>query len=124
MKKILLVEDDLQLVRMYQIAFASMKVKFVSALDGVEAVNKALKERPDLILLDIVMPKMNGVDALKRIRETDVLKNIPVFMLTVLNQDNDIKMCRQLGAEEFLIKTEISPDDVVEKVEKRLQLWG
>lgn len=120
MKKVLLAEDDLQLMRMYQIAFENSGLTLVSAFNGEEALVKAKEEKPDLILLDIVMPKMNGVLALQELKSDPTLKDIPVFMLTVLHQDEDIAQCKAAGAEEFLIKSDILPDDVIKKVLKRL----
>lgn len=119
MKKILLVEDDLQLVRMYQIAFDGMDITLLSALDGAEALEK-VKEHPDLILLDLVIPKKDGFTVLAELKNDPVTAKIPVFCLSVLHQDVDQKRGIELGAEKFLVKTDITPDAVVELVLNRL----
>lgn len=120
MKKVLLIEDDLQLVRMYQLAFEISRVIFLSALDGSEAISKIKSKKPDLILLDLIIPKKSGFLVLEIVKKDPEFKYIPVFCLSVLHQQTEIDRCKALGAEEFFVKTDVYPDDVVNRVVARL----
>lgn len=114
--KVLLIEDDLPLLRMYQIVLQKAGCELITALDGEEGLQKIRNEMPNLILLDLVLPKKNGFQVLEELKNDAKLSLIPVVCLSVLNQEEDIKRCKQLGAAEFLIKTEIMPNDLVTKV--------
>ena len=116
MPKVLLVDDDLPLVRMYQVAFQGSGINIVSAIDGEEAIQKAKKENPDLILLDLVLPKKNGFDVLKELKANSQTSQIPVFCLTVLHQKEDIDKCLSMGAKDYLVKTEVMPEEVISRV--------
>lgn len=120
MPKILLVEDDLLLLRMYQSAFKKTGLEVLNAIDGEEALETIKKEKPDLVLLDLVIPKMSGFDVLKNVKEDAETKNIPVICLSVLNQDEDIQKCKNLGADDYFDKTSVPPEQVVSKVQSRL----
>lgn len=114
-KRVLLVEDDLPLARMYQVVLKAANLVVDCAVDGEEALAKA-KATPDLILLDLVLPKKNGFEVLAELKKTEGLRDIPVVCLTVLHQQDDIDKCKQLGAVDFLIKTELTPEEVVKRV--------
>ena len=113
MKKILLIEDDLPLLRMYQVAFKNAGVDILHAIDGEEGLKKAKEEKPGLILLDLVLPKKNGFEVLRELKGSKDTEAIVVICLSVLHQEEDIKKCKELGAEDFFLKTDISPDEVV-----------
>ena len=119
-KKILLIEDDLPLLRMYQIAFKKAGLRVLDALDGEEGLKKAKAEMPDLILLDLVIPKKDGFEVLKELKGDPKLNKVPVFCLTVLHQAEDIKKSQELGADDYLVKTDSLPEQVVTKVMARL----
>lgn len=118
MPKILLIEDDEMLHTMYTHKFEKDGYSIASAYNGAEGVEKAKTENPDIILLDIIMPKMDGFVALKKIRR--VLKDTPIIMLTNLGQDEDIKKAKELGASDYFIKANHTPAEVVEKVKSLL----
>lgn len=121
MAKILLIEDDLPLLRMYQVAFSKSGVEFLHAVDGAEGLEVAQKAKPDLILLDLVLPKINGFEVLKDLKLDPELKSIPVICLTALHQEEDKQNCKKLGAEDYFVKTDILPEQVVERVLARLK---
>lgn len=120
MGKILLIEDDLPLLRMYQVAFSSSGHTFLHAADGEEGLKVAEKEKPDIILLDLVMPKRNGFEVLESLKNNKDLDKIPVICLTVLHQEEDMQRAKKLGAVDYIVKTDTDPMDVVKKVLSRL----
>jgi len=120
--KILLVDDDMTLHEMYAERLRAEGYNIVSAYDGEEALDKINKEMPDLILLDIMMPKINGIDVMKKIREDEKTANIPVILLTALVQEiNKIKDMMK-PYDQYLIKSEIMPAQVIAAIEKSLSL--
>lgn len=120
MSKILLVEDDEMLHGMYTQKFKIHGYDVVSAYDGAEGVKLAASEAPDLILLDVIMPKMDGFVALKKIRNADESKDIPVILLTNLGQEEDVRKGKELGANDYFIKANHTPQEVVDKVKNFL----
>ena len=120
MVKILIVEDDPLMVRMYSKAFQLSSYEVETAFDGEEAVNKLQKmdSKPTLILCDVMMPKMNGLDVLRQIKKDDNLKKIPVIMLTNLAGEEDAEKALSLGAIAYLVKSEYDPKQVVAKVKE------
>lgn len=121
MTKILLVDDDPLMVRMYQKKFEVDGYEVETAINGEEGFNKAKKIKPNLILLDIMMPKLNGLETLKKIKEDKDIKNIPVILLTNLGgSQEDAEKGLSLGAVSYLIKANYSPKEVVDKVKEIL----
>jgi DNA-binding response OmpR family regulator len=116
--KILLAEDDTFLSDMYFTKFSKLGYDIDTARDGEEAVKKILKSLPDVILLDIKMPLKDGFDVLKIIKENEKAKEIPVILLTNLGQKEDIERGLKLGAVDYLIKAQFTPQEVVEKVKQ------
>lgn len=121
MTKILLVEDDEMLHDMYTQKFKTHGYDVVSAYNGVEGVKLAEAEQPSLILLDVIMPKMDGFVALKKIRKNPSTVNIPVILLTNLGQEEDVKKGKELGADDYFIKANHTPQEVVDKVNELLK---
>lgn len=121
-KKILLVEDEEMLANMYQVKFQNDGFQLIKASNGEEGLTLAEKEKPDMILLDVIMPKMDGFTVLKRLKENDSTKNIPVLLLTNLGQDEDVKKGNELGAIGYLVKANITPSEVVAKVKETMKL--
>jgi CheY-like chemotaxis protein len=120
--KILLVDDDMTLHEMYAERLKGEGYVIVSAYDGEEAIDKAYKEIPDLILLDIMMPKINGIDVMKKLREDEKTDDIPIILLTALVQEiNKIKDMMK-PCDQYLIKSETMPAQVLEAIEKSLSL--
>jgi DNA-binding response OmpR family regulator len=115
-KRILLVEDEEMLSNMYQVKFQNDGFTLIKANNGEEGLQMADKEKPDFILLDVIMPKMDGFTVLKKLKENPNTKNIPVLLLTNLGQDEDVKKGNELGAVGYLVKANITPSEVVAKV--------
>ncbi len=121
-KKILLVEDEEMLANMYQVKFQNDGFQLIKAGNGEEGLTLAEKEKPDMILLDVIMPKMDGFTVLKRLKENPATKDIPVLLLTNLGQDEDVKKGNELGAVGYLVKANITPSEVVAKVKETMKL--
>jgi DNA-binding response OmpR family regulator len=117
--KILVAEDDRFLSKVYFTKLSAEGYDVVVASDGEEAIRKVEAEKPDLVLLDMVMPKTNGFDVLKTIKAGDT-KDIPVIILSNLGQDEDVKKGLKLGAVDYLVKTNLSIQEVVTKVKEYL----
>jgi len=100
----------------YQTKLSQEGHSVIEARDGVEAMKKLETEKPELILLDIVMPYMDGIEVLKKIKERDDLKKIPVILLTNLSQKEEINAGLGLGANDYLIKSHFTPSEVMEKI--------
>lgn len=116
--KILLVEDDPFLLSMYATKFELEKFQVISAEDGEIGLHLVKKTKPDIILLDILMPKMNGFEVLERLKKDPETRKIPVILLTNLNQKDEIERGMSLGADDYLIKAHFMPSEVVEKIKK------
>ena len=116
MKKILIIEDDPFLSEMYAAKFVQNDFQTEVAADGKIGMVKIKANKPDLILLDIVLPKMDGFEMLKKIKEDSKLKKIPVILLTNLGQKNEVEKGLALGADEYIIKAHFTPTAVVAKV--------
>jgi len=112
--KILLAEDDAGLVEMYKIRFSAGGYELVTAGDGEEALTLIKQEKPDLILLDIMMPKLDGFAVLTELRKDKNFKT-PVIMLSNLGQDSDIEKGKELGAVDYIVKANCTPTQVFEK---------
>lgn len=116
-KVILLVDDDPLITRMYQLGLAQYGYRVETAADGAEAIGMVAKKRPDLILLDVMMPKMNGVETLKALKRDDDTRSIPVIILTNLgDKPEDVENAKKLGALEYLVKSGTTPKILAEKV--------
>jgi DNA-binding response OmpR family regulator len=118
--KILLIEDEEMLANMYEVKFKNEGFDIVKALDGAEGLEKAKTIKPDFILLDIIMPKMDGFSVLKALKEDDVTKDVPVMLLTNLGQDEDIERGKVLGSVGYLVKANITPSEVVDAVKTEI----
>lgn len=119
-KKVLLVEDDEMLHTMYTQKFAKEGYEVFSAYNGAEGLQMIEEHHPDVVLLDIIMPKMDGFVTLKKLKKNEATKNIPVILLTNLGQEEDIRKGRELGADDYFIKANHTPQEVVAKVTKVL----
>jgi DNA-binding response OmpR family regulator len=118
--KILIVEDDSFLLNMYATKFEMEGFEVVMAEDGEKGLRLAKKEMPDMILLDILLPKMNGFEVLKALKEDELTKDMKVLLLTNLSQRAEVDQGFDLGAVEYLIKAHFMPSEVVAKVKKIL----
>ena len=121
-KILLLVEDDPLLVTMYQTKFSAEGFQVFTATDGEAGLQLAKDQKPDIIVLDIMMPKLDGIEVLRAIRQDALLKDIPVLMLSNLSELAKQKEAMELGAKEFLVKANLTPTEVVSKIKQHLSL--
>jgi len=119
-QKILIVEDDFFIRELYQRQLLKEGYLVEAAVDGAEGLVKANDFRPHLILLDIMLPKLNGLDLLRTIKTKPETKDIPVILLTNLGQESVIKEGFTLGAEGYLIKSAYTPSQIIEEVKNFL----
>jgi DNA-binding response OmpR family regulator len=120
--KILLVEDEKSLSEMYQTKLTKEGLEVFAVDNGENVAPIAAEKSVDLILLDIILPKVDGFAALKELKENAKTKKIPVIMLTNLGQDEDIKKGKELGAEMYLVKSNLTPTQVVDKIKGILKI--
>mgnify|MGYP001001064974 FL=1 len=120
MAKILLVEDDQSLREIYGIRLTAEGYEIVTAGDGEEALAAAVREKPDLIISDVMMPKISGFDMLDILRSTPETKDIKVIMMTALSSDDQRERGERLGADRFLVKSQVGIEDVVNAVHEVL----
>jgi DNA-binding response OmpR family regulator len=120
MAKILLVEDDTNLREIYAARFSAEAYDVITASDGEEALATAVRERPDLIILDVMMPKISGYDVLDILRSTPETKDTKVIMMTALSQDTDKARGEALGVNQYLIKSQVTLEDVVNAAKAQL----
>jgi len=118
--KILMIEEDRFLRKIYRDKFSRLDFDFLEATNGEEGLNKIIYEKPDLVILDLMLPKKNGFDVLIDIKRNKNTQSIPVIILSNLGQESDIKRGISLGAEDYLVKTEVSLSDVVDRVREQL----
>jgi len=121
-KKILLVEDDEALASVYQSRLDIEGFETLIVYNGEEALAVAMKFKPDLILLDAMMPKISGFDVLDILRNTPATAEIRVIMLTALSQPKDKERAEDLGVNDYLVKSQVVIGDVVERVKFHLGL--
>ncbi len=119
-KKILLVEDDEGLASVYLTRLEAEGFKVRRVPNGEDALAAAIEFRPDLILLDAMMPKVSGFDVLDILRNTPDTANVRVIMLTALSQDADKARAEELGVDEYLVKSQVVIADVVERIKHHL----
>ena len=117
---ILIIEDDAFLSNIYKTKFEFEGFKVSTAENGQIGLNDARKKKPDLILLDILMPVMDGFTFLEEYKKDKAIKEIPVILLTNLGQKDDVQKGLELGAKDYIIKAHFKPSEVVEKVRKVL----
>lgn len=121
-KKILLVEDDIALAAVYKSRLELEDFDTYEVHNGEDALTAAKEYKPDLILLDAMMPKISGFDVLDILRNTDETKDIKVIMLTALSQAKDKERADALGVNDYLVKSQVVIGDVVERVKHHLGL--
>jgi len=121
MKKIFIIEDEKILGEMYKLALESQGFEIKRIRDGESAIQEVKKEEPDLILLDLLLPRLKGEEVLKNLKEDQKTKDIPVFILTNYDTPEDREMGDRLGAEKYILKTSITPKEIGEMVEERLE---
>ena len=119
--KILLAEDDKFISLAYKDGLGRAGYEVVHADNGKKALDLAKKENPDIIMLDIIMPEMNGFEVLEELKKIPKTKNIPVVILSNLGQESDILKGQELGATDYMIKSNYSLGEVVDKIKKIIE---
>ena len=117
-KKILVIEDEATLQKALNEVLVQEGYEVLSAHDGISGLDLILKESPDLVLLDIILPKMDGFDVLKRLKEKG--SEVPIIILTNLSDINDIQKALDLGATTYLVKADFHLEDVLKKIKELL----
>ncbi len=115
-KFILIVEDDPNYSEIYKEKIIKEGFDVVVAPNGESGLKTAKKRRPDLILLDIVMPKMDGFEFLKKIQQYDNLKDVKILVMTNLSQDSDVSLALKSGASDYFVKSDMSIGEMMEKI--------
>ncbi len=115
-KKIMIVEDDRFLSFLMKARLEKEGFTVIQVFDGEEAINALRQERPSLVILDLIMPKVTGFEVLKMISITPQLAGLPVVIVSNLAQDSDIEKARAFGAKEYFVKVRVSIDDLVGKI--------
>jgi DNA-binding response OmpR family regulator len=121
MPKILIIEDDKFLRELIVRKLAEEEFEIVGAVDGEEGVKKAKDAKPDLILLDLILPGIDGFEVLSKLKEDPLLAPIPVIILSNLGQREDIEKGLKLGAVDYLVKANFTPNEIIEKVKSALK---
>ena len=119
-KKILLVEDDEMLSQVYRSRFEIEGFDVKEVYNGEDALSAAISFKPDIILLDAMMPRISGFDVLDILRNTPETANIAIIMLTTLSQPRDKERAESLGVDDYLVKSQVVIGDVVARVKKHL----
>ncbi|PJA02549.1 response regulator [bacterium (Candidatus Gribaldobacteria) CG_4_10_14_0_2_um_filter_36_18] len=119
-KKILFIEDESALQKTFGEILKQGGYEMISALDGETGLRLAKSEKPDLILLDLILPKMHGFEVLKKLKEDKETKDIPVIVLTNLEKIEDVDKALELGATTYLVKAQYSLEEIVAKIKQVL----
>jgi len=120
-KKILIIEDDKFLRELISMKLQKEGYTIVEAVDGEEGEKKIREEKPDLILLDLILPGIDGFEVLSRIKEDPTVSSIPVIILSNLGQKEEIEKGLKLGAIDFLVKAHFTPGEIIEKIKNVLK---
>jgi len=121
MAKVLIVEDDALMGRMYEKIFSHENHVVEISINGEEGLKKAKEWKPDIVLLDIMMPIMNGFQVLESMKIDPTLSNIPIVMLTNLAGDQDIEEAKEKGAADYIVKSNYTPRQILDMVKKILE---
>ena len=120
MAKVLIVEDDSLIVKIYTTRLQAEGFEVQSAQDGLEGVTKMREFVPDVVLLDVMMPKLDGFGLVTEIKKDPKLQTIPIIMYSNMNNEEEIQRAKSLGVVEFLIKANLTPNQVIEKIKQYL----
>ncbi|MBU4351339.1 response regulator [Candidatus Parcubacteria bacterium] len=121
MKKILIIDDDKTNQDILSKAFSQKDYQVVSVYNSLLSFEKIAEHKPDLIILDILMPGIDGFQVLETMKEKSIIPKIPIIILTALSEESNFKKSLALGAEDCLLKTDYNPCELVEKVTQRLK---
>lgn len=118
--KVLIVEDDKFLRELINRKLQSENFETVLAIDGEAGIDLIIKEKPDIVLLDLILPGINGFEVLAKIKENERIKEIPVIIFSNLGQKDDIDKGMNLGAADYLVKAHFTPSEIIEKINQVL----
>jgi DNA-binding response OmpR family regulator len=121
-KKVLLIEDEETLIEIYKIKLEEEKIDFLVAKTAEEGLEIAKREKPDLILLDILLPTSSGIDFLENLRKDPEISNLEVVALSNFEEPETKKKAFLLGIKDYLVKADFTPSELIEKVKKYLNL--
>jgi DNA-binding response OmpR family regulator len=121
MKKILFIEDEAALQKTFRDILEKEGYQMISALDGESGLRLAKSQKPDLILLDLILPRKDGFEVLKELKEDEATKGIPVIVLTNLEDIESVEKAIELGATTYLVKAQYTLEEVIQKVKKALE---
>lgn len=121
MKKILIIEDDKFLRELISRKLSSENFEVIEAVDGESGLKKAKEEAPELILLDLILPGIDGFEVLAKIKEDAAVASIPVIILSNLGQRDDVERGLKLGAVDYLVKAHFTPNEIIKKVQEVLK---
>ncbi|MEA2113398.1 MAG: response regulator [Patescibacteria group bacterium] len=122
MKKIIIIEDEEVLLNLLQKKLVQVGYRVEVARDGEEGLKKIKEDKPDLILLDILMPKVGGFEVMKALNKDERFKNIPIIIISNSGQPVELELAKKLGVRDWLIKANFDPQEVVNKVEKQMDI--
>ena len=117
--KVLVVDDEVNITQILEFSIGAEGFEVISAQNGEEAIEKARREQPDLIILDIMMPKIDGYEACRILKANPLTKNIPVVLLTAKGRDIDKRLGMEVGATDYIVKP-FSPNKLVERIHQLL----
>lgn len=120
-KKILMIDDNTFYRKIYKNQLTHAGYQFLEASNGQEGLHKIINEQPDLVLLDLMMPMMNGFEVLRAVRANDKIKKIPIIILSNLEQEQDIEEGLDLGAVDYIVKLDLKMSSIMDKIKKKLQ---
>lgn len=120
-KKVMLIEDDRFLSSLIKARLEKDGISVIQSFDGDEAIKRLPEDRPNFVILDLIMPKVNGFEVLKAMSLMPGLERTPVVIVSNLAQDSDIEKAQQLGAKAYFVKVKISIDDLIGKIEDLVQ---
>jgi len=121
-KKILLIEDDAMISSIYKAKFEADGFEAFAAADGAKGLEMAKKEKPDLVILDVILPGLDGFSVLEEIKRDKATRSIPVIMLTNLGTEDDKAKGKKMGALDYLIKASLTPSQISEKIKEVLKI--
>jgi len=119
--KILVVDDEVNITQILEFSIGAEGFEVITATNGEEAIDKARKEQPDLIILDIMMPRIDGYEACRILKANPLTKNIPVVLLTAKGRDIDKRLGYEVGATDYIVKP-FSPNKLIERINELLSL--
>ena len=120
-RKILIIEDDPDIVRLLSAVLSPLDAELITAADGLVGVALATSEKPQLIIMDINLPRMNGLDAIRTLRGYEELANVPVIVLTAFPNPENIREAVEVGADDFLVKANVVAGEGLERIRQALE---